>query len=258
MSSSKLTGALRAAQQRTAIAPPTPSGGTYPLDQIQLRSQDTRSLNELHVADLAESIATLGLIEPLALDVKGRLLAGGHRLAAIQQIQANKPEAFQKQFPGGIVPARMFPFDAEQDPDLALQIEIAENEKRRDYSPNEIRAIANRLRTMGFEDVQGRPRKDQKPLMPALSVVVGKSIRRVRQLLNEDVASSDTHADGGEIDHSSSDPGKSGESRKRFLLLKTAVNALEQWETCHGGTEAEVALSNQLRYVLPLMREIIE
>ncbi|HIK06727.1 MAG TPA: hypothetical protein IGS40_18880 [Trichormus sp. M33_DOE_039] len=57
----------------------------------------------------------------------------------------------------------MLPFDAESDPDLALQVEIAENEKRRDYTPNEVKAIADRLRTAGFIHVKGRPKKGQKP-----------------------------------------------------------------------------------------------
>jgi ParB family transcriptional regulator, chromosome partitioning protein len=244
MSMSKLTGALKAAQQRTAITPPAPSGGTYPLDQIKLRTQDTRPLNESHVLALAESIAVLGLIEPLAIDAQGQLLAGGHRLAAIQKIQANDPDAFQKQFPGGTVPARVFPFKAEQEPELALQIEIAENEKRRDYSVDEVREIADRLRTMGFADVQGRPRKDQKALMPALSVVVGKSIRRVRQLMNEENEEPPT----GSVPD---------ESRKRFLLLQAALKSLEKWEKTRGETALETELAAKLQDVIPLIRQVM-
>jgi ParB family transcriptional regulator, chromosome partitioning protein len=246
MSMSKLTGALKAAQQRTAIVPPAPAGGTYLLDQIKLRPQDTRPLNESHVMALAESIAVLGLIEPLAIDAQGQLLAGGHRLAAIHKIQANDADAFQKQFPGGAVPARVFPFRAEQEPELALQIEIAENEKRRDYSADEVREIADRLRTMGFADVQGRPRKDQRALMPALSVVVGKSIRRVRQLIN----------DVNEVNEQPSTLAAPDESRKRFLLLQTALKSLEKWEKVRGETALETELAAKLQDVMPLMRQV--
>ncbi len=55
------------------------------IDDIRLRKDaDTRPLNAKHVLDLAESIAVLGLLEPLVIDMEGHLLAGGHRLAAIQ------------------------------------------------------------------------------------------------------------------------------------------------------------------------------
>ena len=56
---------------------------SLPLGQIQPRQEDTRPLHTAHVAALMDPIAVLGLIEPLVTDKKGRLLAGGHRLAAI-------------------------------------------------------------------------------------------------------------------------------------------------------------------------------
>ena len=64
--------------------------------------------------------------------------------------------------------------DADLEPDLALQIEVAENEQRRDYTPTEVKAIAERLKASGYTEVQGRPKKGQKPLMPALAVVVAQ------------------------------------------------------------------------------------
>ena len=47
----------------------------------------TCPLNLAHVEALAESIAALGLIEPLVVDKQGRLLTGGHQLAAIVQLR---------------------------------------------------------------------------------------------------------------------------------------------------------------------------
>lgn len=210
--SSGLDKIIAAAKQRSGSPPPlVQAGGTHPLEQIRPRENDTRSLNPMHVAELAESITVLGLIEPLALDCNGRLLAGGHRLAAIQKLQAESPAVFDKQFPNGQVPARIFAFDAEQEADLALQIEIAENEKRRDYTPGEVKAIAERLRASGFVDLKGRPKKGQKALMPALSVVIGKSIRTVQNYLSK--AETEKPTD---------------ESAKYFALLKTAHRALSQ------------------------------
>jgi ParB family chromosome partitioning protein len=64
-------------------------------------------------------------------------------------------------------------FDAEAEPDLALQVEVAENEKRRDYTISEARALAERLRAAGYVDVKGRPAKGEKALRPALEVIMG-------------------------------------------------------------------------------------
>ncbi len=63
---------------------------------IQNFSSDTRPLNPRHVESLAESIAVLGLIEPLVLDNQGRLLAGGHRLEAIRLLKSQQVEIYQK------------------------------------------------------------------------------------------------------------------------------------------------------------------
>ena len=116
-----------------------------PVEEIQNRiGGDTRPLNQAHVEALAESIRILGLIEPLAIDSKGRLLAGGHRKAAISLLQSTDPETYAKRFSEGI-PVHRLNFDSELQPDLAIQVEIAENEQRRDYTPAEVRAIADRF-----------------------------------------------------------------------------------------------------------------
>lgn len=156
------------------------------VDQIKDRKVDTRPLDPIHVEQLAESIAVLGLIEPLVVDIKGVLLAGAHRKSAIAQIHELAPDAYLRQFPQDMAPVRVMPFDADEEPDLALQVEISENEKRRDYTPTEIRALAERLRQSGYTDMPGRPAKGERRLRPAIEVIVGKSLRQVRRILNED------------------------------------------------------------------------
>ena len=158
---------------------------SLPLAKIQPRASDTRPLNEKHVAALVESIAALGLIEPLVVDVTGCLLAGGHRLAALHQIQAEQPEKFAAHFPGGLIPVRMMPFDAAQDQEQALAIELAENEKRVNYTRDQIERLAERLRSLNYKDTRGRPKKGEKGLAPALSVAIGVSTRYVRQVLSD-------------------------------------------------------------------------
>jgi ParB family chromosome partitioning protein len=132
----------------------------------------------------------------------------------------------------------MMPFEASEDPEQALQVEISENEKRRDYTPNEVRALAERLRAAGYVDTPGRPSKDEKRLRPALEVIVGKSLRSVRRYLTEEK------------------PVQVGQVSKK-TALRQAVKALEQW----GGfpdSEKNTPAEKQLAKKLPQLLELIE
>ncbi len=145
---------------------------------------NTRSLNQPHVEALAESIAAVGLIQPIAVDTRGNLLAGGHRRAAIYHLSIFNPEAFNTHFSFGI-PIRRYDFDATQDTEMALAIEATENEKRRDYTLEEVKDLAERLKVAGYNYTSGRPKKGQKSLIPSLSVIVGKSDKTIRRYLED-------------------------------------------------------------------------
>ena len=181
-----------------------------PFDLIRSRDMDTRPLNEKHVESLAESIATLGLIEPLVVDQDKTLLAGGHRLAAIKFLQKSDLKAFNQQFPNKLIPVRIMPFKADDDTERALQIEVAENEHRRDYTPAEVRNIADHLRQAGYQEVRGRPSQGEKPLIPALSVVIGKNRRTIQRYLHGTTIESRTDVQ---------------------LYLKKAKKSLQRWQT---------------------------
>jgi ParB family chromosome partitioning protein len=213
-------------------------GMTLPLEQILDRETDTRPLQSQHITQLAESIMVLGLLEPLVVDNRGRLLAGGHRKAAIASIRENNPQAYAQHFPDDLVPVRMMPFDASEDPEQALQVEISENEKRRDYTPNEVRALASRLRAAGYVDTPGRPSKDEKRLRPALEVIVGKSLRSVRRYLTEEK------------------PVQLGQVSKK-TALRQAKRALAQWASLVD-EEKNTRTEKQLVQKLPQLLELIE
>ncbi len=155
------------------------------LSRIRPRAEDTRPLHEQHVKDLAESIGALGLIEPLVVDLKGVLLAGGHRLAAIQLLKEANSDVYQLQFPDDLVPVRVMSFDAEAEPERSLQVELAENEKRVNYSRDQIEQLADRLRALNYRDIVGRPKEGEKALGPALAVAIGVSTRYVRKVLRQ-------------------------------------------------------------------------
>ncbi len=156
-----------------------------PLEQIKHRTDNTRELNTSHVQSLYESISVLGLLEPLVVDHRNRLLAGGHRLAAIYCLKEKNEAQFQIIFPNGGIPIRVIPFDSIEDPERALKIEVAENEQRRDYTAQEVRAIADRLLEAGYTLNSHRPKKGDKALGTALAVVIGKHRRTVSRYLNE-------------------------------------------------------------------------
>ena len=153
---------------------------------------DSRTLNIDHVAELAESIAAVSLIQPLAVDELGHLLAGSHRREALAQLQKTQPQRFEELFANGI-PVRVFPFSAQEDPEQAIAIEAAENEKRRDYTPAEVRDLADKLVKAGYRNTEGRPKKGEKSLTPALMTIVGKSRATVQRYLKgpEETASNE-------------------------------------------------------------------
>jgi ParB family transcriptional regulator, chromosome partitioning protein len=153
------------------------------LDAIKPRPHaQTRPADPTHVAALADSIAAVGLISPIAVDTNGVLLAGLHRLDAIKALQTTDRKRFDELFGEG-VPIRRFDFDAVADPEQALIVEATENEQRRDYTPSEVRQLADRLVAAGYVQREGRPAKGEKALRPALALIIGKSEKTVQRYL---------------------------------------------------------------------------
>ncbi|MBA3707850.1 MAG: ParB N-terminal domain-containing protein [Planctomycetes bacterium] len=189
---------------------------SIPINVIRPRaSADTRPLDLNHVVDLAESIACLGLVQPIALDASSRLLAGSHRWHACQLVAIADPEQRKKalskmigetkipnaaalisriadidrsgwteRHPDNRIPVRIVGIDSNTNHDAALAIEVAENERRKDYSIDEIQALAKRLLKAGYvERDGGRPKTGERALRPMLASVIGKSERQIRRLL---------------------------------------------------------------------------
>lgn len=63
---------------------------------------DTRCLDPRHLLSLARSIAAVGLIQPLAIDTSGKLIAGGHRLAVWSLLSIADPAERQAAFLKGL------------------------------------------------------------------------------------------------------------------------------------------------------------
>ena len=164
--------------------------GTLPFDDLRNRANpDSRKIDSAHVAELADSIAAIGLISPIAVDKNGCLLAGLHRRAALALLKSSNTKAWNQHFPGGRIDVKVFDFDSAVEPSRALDIEVEENQQRKDYTPEEFRELAERLKGAGYQDYPGRPPKGVKTLTKALTELTGKSTRTVKGHLAEE-----THA----------------------------------------------------------------
>lgn len=177
---------------------------------------DTRQLNIAHVFDLAFSIEAMGLIEPLVIDRSGVLLAGGHRLAALGVLNPHTRSMTlrnlltRERSSGGLegenrahrliddlreglpsvseinfeeIPVRVFDFLAEEDQNRAIEVEIAENGQRRDYTAQEVLDLYHVLLAKGYTDPAGRPRVGERAVKPMIAALIGKSVRTVRRKL---------------------------------------------------------------------------
>ena len=193
-----------------------------PLAQIGSRfAEGTRSLHIPHVVSLVQTIAEKGLLAPIVIDRHGRLLAGEHRLAAVELLSIDDDDARKQHFldrvrgedgkpnhsaeilgfaeviakidrtvwkqhhGDGSLPVNVEDIDSKTDKRAALAIEIAENEKRKDYTKDDVKLIAERLKAAGYVDKNGRPKDGEVTLKQMLASMIGKSDRQVRRDLND-------------------------------------------------------------------------
>lgn len=158
-----------------------------PLDDIRPRPHgDSRPLDDEHVLSLVESCGLLGLLQPLAVDRRYRLVCGGHRLAALTRLRTEAPQIFGRHFPDGTVPVRILVFDAESEPAAARGAELEENERRKAYTRDQVIAFATKLREDGYRFTVGRPKAGELALAPTLSQATGVSLRTVRRYLADE------------------------------------------------------------------------
>ena len=68
-----------------------------PLEQIKVRIR-LRTPKESKVADIAESIKTIGLLNPITIDQDNYIVAGYHRYCAHQLLKAEYIDAIRKDF----------------------------------------------------------------------------------------------------------------------------------------------------------------
>ena len=223
------------------VSPPssTPSS-LMSLEDIKDRESETRQLNQKHVDSIVLSIEAIGLIEPLVVDKDGVLLAGGHRKEAIALLQQNNPTVFNQHFPNSLIPVRVMPFTVVDNPEWALDVEVSENEVRRDYSKQEVLDIAKRLREAGYKDTPGKPKKGEKRLKPAIQTIIGKSMRTVERYLASE--KNETPTNGGVR--------KNDDISDADKHLKRAIASLEKWKLVRGRKNREKDLATKIDSIL--------
>lgn len=210
------------------------------LEDIKDRASETRQLNQKHVDSIVLSIEAIGLIEPLVVDQDGVLLAGGHRKEAIALLQQSNLAAFKQHFQDGLIPVRVMPFTVADNPEWALDVEVSENEVRRDYSKKEVLDIAKRLREAGYKDTPGKPKKGEKRLKPAIQKIIGKSMRTVERYLASDKNETPTN---GEVR-------KNDDISDADKHLKRAIASLEKWKLLKGRKSREKDLAVKIDDIL--------
>ena len=208
-----------ALQQRAVESAQTAGLGVKRIDIdaiLDREDGDLRPINLEHVVELADSIAAVGLLQFPVVDEKNRLLAGGHRRAAVrllrdlaslpddeirkvferadgeeaaEQLSAEDIEryrtAFARRFSEGVL---VHVFDTTSFSDASavrLEVEAIENEKRLDFTKGELATIVERLKQAGYRDIGGKPKPGQRMLSRELGRIIGKSRRSVFRILSE-------------------------------------------------------------------------
>jgi ParB family transcriptional regulator, chromosome partitioning protein len=183
--------------------------GWRDLASLRPHPQPSRGLDARHLVDLARSIAVLSLIHPIVIDLDDVVVAGSHRYAALLLLASPErgPLLRRLALPSpdleGLIPAaealphrppavdlthvpvRVMPWRAADAADEAWRVEVAENERRRDYKTSEVKAIAARLAEQGYRMTRGGAGTDQRAL-PVLSALIGRSERQIRRILADD------------------------------------------------------------------------
>jgi hypothetical protein len=180
---------------------------------VRWRLRPTRRIQPSHALDLAESIAIHGLAQPIAIDRNRVLLAGGHRLFAVLVLRtapaaraallgtladqlvelkaAELAEVHERlaglpHLPERAIRVNRMDVDSAAHPELALEIEIVENEKRRDYVRAEVRALAATLQAAGYSFRRGRRAGAGKAVsgQRMIELITGKSAMTIWRLLH--------------------------------------------------------------------------
>ena len=214
-------------------------------DSVKARAVSLRGISKEHVVDLMFSIAAVGCIHFPVVDQSDVLLAGEHRLEAIRLLRqlANVPfedlktqfsehasgvtddelrsvtTGYSRHFPNGM-PVHVMQASGLDEDQLRMRIEVVENEKRRDFSREDLQGIVTRLKEAGYKSTSGKPQPGQLILSHELGRIMGKSRPTVFRTLKK-LSEPDTTVEWA--------PSKASQEQARFAseTLETRVQIKE-------------------------------
>jgi ParB family chromosome partitioning protein len=230
-------------------------------DEVKARAKSVRGISKDHVVDLMFSIAAVGCIHFPVVDESDTLLAGEHRLEAIKLLRelANASIAdltsrfeylmqgedgvtaddlmsitngYSRHFPHGM-PVHVMRTNGLADDDLRRSIEIVENEKRRDFSREDLMGIVTRLKEAGYTSKAGNPQPGQLNLNHEVGRIIGKSratvFRTLAKLSNPEPTVT-----------ARTPPSKSGQDHARYasetLQTKVQIKESPKGDAAEAGT----------------------
>lgn len=228
-------------------------------DEVKARAKSVRGISKDHVVDLMFSIAAVGCIHFPVVDESDTLLAGEHRLEAIKLLRelANAPiedlktrfaghvelgataddllsvaTGYSRHFPHGM-PVHVMRTNGLADDDLRRSIEIVENEKRRDFSREDLMGIVTRLKEAGYVSKPGIPQPGHLNLNHEVGRIIGKSRATVFRTLAK-------LSDPEPTVTARTPPSKSGQDHARYasetLQTKVQIKESPKGDAAEAGT----------------------
>jgi hypothetical protein len=252
-----------AALDRLGVTLPEGQKTLVALEEIRDRVKgNSREVNTRQAVERAVSIAEIGLLQNLVVDVNKVLVAGDHRrwaLRLMKEVTGNVDYARKKlvefQLPGfdgadkaanqrlkeaaellaagwsthgfaAGIPVMVLSFDSAKESQRALIVEIAENKQRSDPSARDVKQARKRLLEEGFIDSGGgRPKTGAVPLWPMLERMYVSDRRTLQKLLD------------------SPDDSEKGSRGPAVVLTKDQQDALQAFKAVFG--DAYVTIKNR-------------
>jgi ParB family chromosome partitioning protein len=180
-----------------------------PVDCVKSRpTGNVRDVDHKHVLALMEDIDARGLINPITVDRNYVLVLGMHRFLAQYLLALDNTQRAEqwgrffgskcvksayirrlsvlKKHSAAII-VRVLADDAQVDLVGARSMELADNVLSKKISGTAVQKAFDYLMSSGYVHVSGRPRKDEKAIIPMLARTLGVSRSTAMRLVNKHV-----------------------------------------------------------------------
>jgi hypothetical protein len=186
------------------------------MEDLAVWEHHFRQTDTVHTASLRDNITAMGMLHPLVVDSQMRVIAGVHRFWALDEMKETENGEFLRQFPDGLVPVTMLPFNADEKTDKAFEVMASENMIRKDPTPEDIMKAREFLESQNYATGPGRPKKGMKAASAVMATLLGCTPRAIKKGLHvaklASAPATRAAAVTGEEDESPEESGKKGEA----------------------------------------------